>query len=179
MTNTIGYVSTQKNQSSEEMNTDLDLNSSVELYFKTDYLPLDRLAGAGQVDRIKVNTLNPDAEATAARTAREARVSDARKAETSRSSDLDASLKRPASPALDVAIPARSKPANQDAPKKEDPTKPKGGKEEAGKEGATPKTANEPAKDLSRADAGKVPSKPPPLDQPSAAKPVAKGGSKR
>lgn len=62
MKNTIGYVSTQKQQSSEEMNTDLDLNSSVELVFKTDYLPLDRMAGKGQVDRIKVNTINPDAE---------------------------------------------------------------------------------------------------------------------
>jgi hypothetical protein len=45
MQNTIGYVSTQKQQSTEEMNTDLDLNSSVELIFKTDYLPLDRMAG--------------------------------------------------------------------------------------------------------------------------------------
>src|SRR5258708_25580761 len=44
MTNTIGYVTTQKSTSTEEMNTELDLNSSVELYFKTDYVPLDRLA---------------------------------------------------------------------------------------------------------------------------------------
>ena len=44
MTNTIGYVSTQKTQTSEEMNTDLDLTSSVELVFKSDYVPLDRLA---------------------------------------------------------------------------------------------------------------------------------------
>jgi hypothetical protein len=76
MTNTIGYVSTQKTQTSEEMNTDLDLNSSVELVFRTDYLPLDRLAGTGQRDRIRVNTLNPEAEikaATEARTAREKR----------------------------------------------------------------------------------------------------------
>ena len=36
--NTIGYVSTQRTQTTEEMNTDLDLNSSVELVFKTDYL---------------------------------------------------------------------------------------------------------------------------------------------
>ena len=63
MTNTIGYVSTEKTQSTEEMNTELDLNSSVELVFKTDYLPLERMAGQGQIDRIKVNTLNPDAEA--------------------------------------------------------------------------------------------------------------------
>jgi len=62
MQDTIRYVSTQKQQSTEEMNTDLDLNSSVELIFKTDYLPLDRMAGKGQVDGIKVNTINPDGE---------------------------------------------------------------------------------------------------------------------
>src|SRR5205823_10937181 len=89
MTNTIGYVSTQKNQSTEEMNTDLDLNSSVELYFKTDYLPLDRLAGKGQVDRIKVNTLNPDAEERAARQAREQRVAQARTAEQGSLTEMD------------------------------------------------------------------------------------------
>jgi hypothetical protein len=92
MTNTIGYVSTQRNQTNEEMNTDLDLNSSVELYFKTDYVPLDRLAGAGQVDRIKVNTLNPDAEEKTALEARKERVSSARVADTSRASDMERNL---------------------------------------------------------------------------------------
>jgi hypothetical protein len=38
MTNTIGYVTTQRTQTTEEMNTGLDVNSSVELYLKTDYL---------------------------------------------------------------------------------------------------------------------------------------------
>jgi hypothetical protein len=112
MTNTIGYVSTQKNQSREEMNTDLDLNSSVELYFKTDYVPLDRLAGQGQVDRIKVNTLNPDAEAKEARQARETRVSEARKAESAASSQVNDSL-RPRAPAPPPAAeppPAAAKP---------------------------------------------------------------------
>ena len=106
MTNTIGYVSTQKTQTSEEMNTDLDLNSSVELYFKTDYLPLDRMAGAGQVDRIRVNTLNPDAEAKAALDAREKRVAGARTAEAGRSKELDSSLKREAPPQRTAAPPA-------------------------------------------------------------------------
>src|SRR3954471_12657708 len=92
MLNTIGFVSTQRNQTTEEMNTDLDLNSSVELYFKTDYVPLDRLAGAAQVDRIKVNTLNPDAENKAAMQARETRIKETRVAETTRSSDLEKSL---------------------------------------------------------------------------------------
>ena len=110
MTNTIGYVSTQKNQTTEEMNTDLDLNSSVELYFKTDYVPLDRLAGKGQVDRIKVNTLNPDAEEDAARKAREARTSEARKSERSGMSEMDKDLLRqPAPPPKTEPKPPESK----------------------------------------------------------------------
>jgi hypothetical protein len=110
MTNTIGYVSTQKNQTTEEMNTDLDLNSSVELYFKTDYVPLDRLAGAGQVDRIKVNTLNPDAEEKAALQAREQRVSAARTAEASRSSDLGKNLQHQSSGSGPEARPTGAQP---------------------------------------------------------------------
>jgi hypothetical protein len=74
MKNTIGYVSTQRTQTTEEMNTDLDLNSSVELVFKTDYLPLDRLAGQGTVDRIRVNTLNPNEELRVATEERRTRL---------------------------------------------------------------------------------------------------------
>lgn len=101
MKNTIGYVSTQKQQSTEEMNTDLDLNSSVELVFKTDYLPLDRMAGKGQVDRIKVNTINPDAEEKLASQERQARLQGARAADSARDSGLDADLK----PAPAAAVP--------------------------------------------------------------------------
>jgi hypothetical protein len=43
ISNTIGYVSTERTQTTEEMNTELDLNSSVEVVFKSDYLPLNRL----------------------------------------------------------------------------------------------------------------------------------------
>lgn len=109
MKNTIGYVSTQKQQSSEEMNTDLDLNSSVELVFKTDYLPLDRMAGKGQVDRIKVNTINPDAEEKLASQERQSRLQGARAADSARDSGLDADLKpapAAAAPAPTVAAPA-------------------------------------------------------------------------
>src|SRR5262249_41382416 len=35
--NNFSYVSTQRSQNTEEMNTDLDLNSSVELNFRSDY----------------------------------------------------------------------------------------------------------------------------------------------
>jgi len=86
--NTIGYVSTQRTQTTEEMNTDLDLNSSVELIFKTDYLPLDRLAGQGTVDRIRVNTLNPEAEMRIAADERKARREAQGKAEETRGSSL-------------------------------------------------------------------------------------------
>ena len=103
--NTIGYVSTQKQQSTEEMNTDLDLNSSVELIFKTDYLPLDRMAGKGQVDRIKVNTINPDAEEKIASQERQARLQSARAADTARDKDLD-TLLSPQQPSQSPAVPA-------------------------------------------------------------------------
>jgi hypothetical protein len=115
MKNTIGYVSTQKQQSSEEMNTDLDLNSSVELVFKTDYLPLDRMAGKGQADRIKVNTINPDAEEKLASQERQARLQGARAADTARDNSTDALLKpaapAPSSPAPPPSAPAKPPPA--------------------------------------------------------------------
>src|SRR5215472_1689291 len=93
MTNRIGYVSTERDQTTEEMNTSLDLNSSVELYFKTDYLPLERMAGQGQIDRIKVNTLNPDAEERAAATERQQRLASARQSEAARGAELDSALR--------------------------------------------------------------------------------------
>ena len=60
--NNIGYVSTQRSQSTEQMNTDLDLNSSVELIFRSDYLPLNQMAAQAQADRIRNTSLNPVAE---------------------------------------------------------------------------------------------------------------------
>ena len=118
MKNTIGYVSTQKQQSSEEMNTDLDLNSSVELVFKTDYLPLDRLAGKGQVDRIKVNTINPDAEEKLASQDRQARLQGARAADAARNSGLDADLNpKPSPPDTPTTAGSASPPPPQPATK--------------------------------------------------------------
>ena len=43
-----------------------DLNSSVELHFHTDAVPLNRLAAQAQADRIRSASLNPDHEAEAA-----------------------------------------------------------------------------------------------------------------
>ncbi len=59
-----------------QMNTDLDLNSSVEINFKSDYLPLNRMASSDQASRIRANTLNPEAEAIAAEKDRAARNAD-------------------------------------------------------------------------------------------------------
>ena len=100
--NTISYVSTQRSQNTEEINTDLELNSSVELVFKTDYLPLERLAGEPQIERIKVNTLNPDAENKAATEARTARDKASREAEAKRT---DATTRATKPPALSPAQP--------------------------------------------------------------------------
>jgi hypothetical protein len=113
MKNTIGYVSTQKTQTTEEMNTDLDLSSSVELVFKTDYVPLDRLAGATQTDRIRVNTLNPDAELKVATDERKARRDAAGQTEKQRGSDLSSRL---APPAMAAPLPASGAPEPERKP---------------------------------------------------------------
>jgi len=118
MKNTIGYVSTQKTQTTEEMNTDLDLSSSVELVFKTDYVPLDRLAGATQTDRIRVNTLNPDAEFKAATDDRKARRTEELAAEKQRGSDLNTRL---TPPQMAAPLPASGAPE----PEKKPAAKPK------------------------------------------------------
>jgi hypothetical protein len=124
MQNTIGFVSTQKQQSTEEMNTDLDLNSSVELVFRTDYLPLDRMAGKGQVDRIKVNTINPDAEEKAASQERQSRLEGARAADTARERGLDEALKP--SPAAPKPAPTPAAPAKPPDKGAAQPQKPAG-----------------------------------------------------
>ncbi len=82
----ISYVSTQKEQTTEEMNTNLDLNSAVEVNFKSDYVPLNRLATSQQVGRIQENSLNPEVETAAARSKRQSA------AEQARQSAMDTSL---------------------------------------------------------------------------------------
>jgi SAM-dependent methyltransferase len=121
--NTISYVSTQRSQNTEEINTDLELNSSVELVFKTDYLPLERLAGGPQIERIKVNTLNPDAEAKAVTEARTARDKSNRDAEAKRSDSTTKALAPSATPAPtkagDKGTVADAEKARTDAAKKD------------------------------------------------------------
>lgn len=117
VSNTIGYVSTQRSQTTEEMNTDLDLNSSVEINFRSDYLPLNRLASSEQASRIRANTLNPEAEAIAAEKDRAARNADLDKA---RWADLSKTLQPQAAP----SAPSPSVPPTKAA----QPQKPAAGK---------------------------------------------------
>jgi hypothetical protein len=131
MTNTIGYVSTQKTQTSEEMNTDLDLTSSVELVFKSDYVPLDRLAGREQVDRIKVNTLNPDVEAKLAAETRQSREKRIGESEAKRREALDKAISAPPPPPAPPkpgepgSVEAADKARKEAAQKDKDTSKPK------------------------------------------------------
>lgn len=67
MKNTIGYVSTERSVTEETINAELDLDSSVELVFRTDYVPLERLAGADDVERIQLNSINPSGNKSAGR----------------------------------------------------------------------------------------------------------------
>jgi hypothetical protein len=101
----ISYVSTQKTQSTQEMNTELDLNSSVEINFKSDYVPLDRLAAPGQRESIRSNSRNPDAEASAADATREKRTTAARDAEAKRRDSLDKELQPSSRAPLEAETP--------------------------------------------------------------------------
>jgi len=63
MTNTIGYATTEQTRTTEDLNAQVDVNSSVEIIFHTDYLPLNRITTEAQADRIRKNSFNPAAEA--------------------------------------------------------------------------------------------------------------------
>lgn len=94
--NTISYVSTERSQASEEMNTSADLNSSVELNFHTDAIPLNRLAAQAQADRVRNASLNPDREVElAAQAATNARIAGARGADEARRGGVDTALRSP------------------------------------------------------------------------------------
>ncbi len=63
MTNSIGIVNTNQSHRSEEMNQNVNMNADVELHFHSDYLPLNQLAAADSVNRIRAVSLNPNAPA--------------------------------------------------------------------------------------------------------------------
>lgn len=97
--NTIGYVSTQNVSTTEELNASATVNSSVELLFRSDYVPLTRLAGVQDLERIRLNTINPEAETQADETADRERLAAQRTAEESRRSEVRTRLaERPSLP---------------------------------------------------------------------------------
>ena len=99
--NTIAFVNTDRQQGSEEINTSADLNSSVELHFHTDAVPLNRLAAQAQADRVRAASLNPDHEAEAAASrANSERLAGARTSEESRRSGVDAAVRSVTLPAM-------------------------------------------------------------------------------
>lgn len=129
--NTISYVSTQRSQNTEEINTDVDLNSSVELNFRTDYLPLNQMAAQAQADRIRNASLNPTATPDTSSAERQARQQGQRAAEESRRAGLTtmptmptasaplpvpAPNSNPASPAANIANRPANAPANSSSP---------------------------------------------------------------
>ncbi|MDB5915632.1 MAG: hypothetical protein JWP22_4307 [Ramlibacter sp.] len=99
--NTISFVSTDRQQTSEEINTSADLNSSVELHFHTDAVPLNRLAAQAQADRVRSASLNPDHEGEAAANRIVAdRTAAARAADEARRGTVDTALRSATMPAM-------------------------------------------------------------------------------
>ncbi|WP_175693699.1 hypothetical protein [Burkholderia ambifaria] len=92
---TIGYVSTDRTQTTESSHADVNLSSGVELVFRTDYVPLNRLAGVGDIERIRVNTINPDAEAARLSADRAAQRGAEQADMAARRTSLDGGLRAP------------------------------------------------------------------------------------
>ncbi|MBC7898741.1 MAG: hypothetical protein H7070_01690 [Saprospiraceae bacterium] len=59
--NTVTYVSSTKKDSSDELDVHADLTGEVELKFKSDYFPMERLANPQMMSLIQGNTPNPAA----------------------------------------------------------------------------------------------------------------------
>jgi len=127
---TIGYVSTQREQTTSEMNTDLDLSSSVEIAFRTENLPLNRMTTTDAADRIRSASLNPEAESAAAQaaaTARGARLERQRSEEATRRTDTARAAQPRDIPAM--TVPPVPEPADRqsDRPPPPIPTAPNSG----------------------------------------------------
>jgi hypothetical protein len=59
--NTVTYVSSTKKDSTDDLNVAADLTGEVDLHFKSDYLPLERMATPQMIGAIQGNTPNPAA----------------------------------------------------------------------------------------------------------------------
>jgi hypothetical protein len=111
LSSTIGYVRTSDTTTSEDLTASADLSSSVELNFRTDQVPLDRLASQATQERLTQNSLNPSRETELmlqAEQAREARYQARDTARASRAAPAPApsqpALAAPAAPALDTNV---------------------------------------------------------------------------
>lgn len=109
--NNIGYVSTQRAQRTEEMNTDLELTSSVELNFHSDYLPLNQMAAQAQAERVRGATLNPSIDIPDPSAARTARLQAQLTGERERRNGMDATIASAAAPRPASPPPAGPAPA--------------------------------------------------------------------
>jgi hypothetical protein len=109
---TIGYVQTTDVQTREEVNAAADLTSSVELHFRTDQVPLDRIASQQTVQRLQLNTLNPERELQIAAETDRARIGANQALETARA----ARPATPLAPTPTAAPPAPAAPASTRPP---------------------------------------------------------------
>jgi hypothetical protein len=66
MRNSVTYVSSEKKESSDELNVDANLTGEVDLKFKSDYFPMERFAKPEMIALIQGHTPNPSANAPAA-----------------------------------------------------------------------------------------------------------------
>lgn len=57
----VTYVRSTKAESDSSLNVNADLTGEVDLTFETDYLPLNRVSTSAQIERIRANTPNPEA----------------------------------------------------------------------------------------------------------------------
>ncbi|WP_372665936.1 hypothetical protein [Amycolatopsis kentuckyensis] len=142
--NTIGYVTTDRTSTTEELDTSVDLDSGVELIFRTDYVPLDRLVTGADAARIRVNTINPQAEADRIARERETRTAARTTERKDRAQRLDTALRPPPPP------PAPS-------PKAPEKTPPQQAKKAAQPENAAPQPEKKPDQRQAASSAGGAP----------------------
>ncbi|MDX1417862.1 MAG: hypothetical protein R3293_26910, partial [Candidatus Promineifilaceae bacterium] len=176
MRNNIGYVSTSQTQTTEEMNVDLDLNSSVEIIFRTDQVPLNRLANADQTSRILATTRNPKDEAQIyAEERRRRRESQRQSDETRRTRTREAVTPRTAPAAGDRAAPRRpGQPPTGQQPAPRRPGQPPTGQQPAPRRPGQPPAGQQPApRRPGQPPAGGSPAASPPGQPPAGGSPAA------
>lgn len=157
MQNTIAYVSSDRSQTTEEMNTSVDLNSSVELLFKTDYVALDRLAGGPAQERIRVNSLNPETELRLASSDAQARRTAQGTSESARSAQM---AERVRMPTQGAAVPANAPGGTGVAAPAAAPPRPAAGTPAAGTPAAGTPAAGAPAAGAPARPAAGAPARP-------------------